>query len=80
MRFLRFKRWLAELRNARTTSTRLFRGSPSFMLAWMPRMPYGFMGHLTAWCEHHGIPYLGRARGDDQEARDRQKATPARTR
>ena len=19
----------------------------------------GFMGHLTAWCEHHNIPYQG---------------------
>ena len=31
------------------------------VLSTMPAMFVvgGFMGHLTAWCEHHNIPYQG---------------------
>lgn len=60
MRFLRFKRWLTEIkqcsdgldevvfeevrRHASTDATHVY---------------VGFLATLTAWCEHHGIPYQG---------------------
>ena len=40
-----------------TTSTRCSSRKFDGTLALMPRTPGGFMGHLTAWCEHHNIPY-----------------------
>jgi len=60
MRFLRFKRWLAEIE--------LLSGRPTVIYFEEVRRHAGvdaahvyggFMGQLTAWCEHHGIPYQG---------------------
>jgi Holliday junction resolvasome RuvABC endonuclease subunit len=60
MRFLRFKRWLTEMKQC----------TPSIGLVVFEEVrrhagvdaahAYGvFMGQLTAWCEHHQIPYQG---------------------
>ncbi len=60
MRFLRFKRWLAELL---TTSghinTVYFEEVRRHAGVDAAHAYGGFMGHLTAWCEHHNIPYQG---------------------
>ena len=60
MRYLRFERWLSEI---------------LFPLDWIDAVYFeevrrhlgvdaahaygGFLAHLTAWCEHHEIPYQG---------------------
>jgi Holliday junction resolvasome RuvABC endonuclease subunit len=60
MRFLRFKRWLTEMKQC----------TPSIGLVVFEEVRRhagvdaahaygGFMGQLTAWCEHHQIPYQG---------------------
>lgn len=60
MRFLRFKRWLAELL---TTSGHInavyFEEVRRHAGVDAAHVYGGFMGHLTAWCEHHNIPYQG---------------------
>lgn len=60
MRFLRFKRWLTDVKQC----------SPNISLIVFEEVRRhagvdaahaygGFMGQLTAWCEHHQIPYEG---------------------
>ena len=60
MRFLRFKRWLTDIKQC----------SPDISLVVFEEVRRhagvdaahaygGFMGQLTAWCEHHQIPYEG---------------------
>lgn len=60
MRFLRFKRWLTDIKQC----------SPDISLIVFEEVRRhagvdaahaygGFMGQLTAWCEHHQIPYEG---------------------
>jgi len=49
MRFLRFKRWLTDINE----EVRRHVGVDA------AHAYGGFMGQLTAWCEHHQIPYQG---------------------
>ena len=58
MRFLRFKRWLAELLTTSGHINAVFFEEVRRHAGVDAAHTYGgFMGHLTAWCEHHNIPY-----------------------
>ena len=61
MRFLRFKRWLNELCSVcRATSTPSYFEEVRRHAGVDAAHAYGgFLGHLTAWCEQHHIPYQG---------------------
>ena len=60
MRFLRFKRWLNEVRSACHTINAVYFEEVRRHAGVDAAHAYGgFMGHLTAWCEHHQIPYQG---------------------
>ena len=60
MRFLRFKRWLTEIKSTLGTidaiyfeEVRRHKGVDSAHIYG------GFLAHLTAWCEYHEIAYQG---------------------
>jgi Holliday junction resolvasome RuvABC endonuclease subunit len=58
MRYLRFRKWLTELKSEPLAAVyfeevRRHAGTDAAHLYG------GFMATLTAWCEHHGIPYQG---------------------
>ena len=60
MRFLRFKRWLAELLTTCGHINAVYFEEVRRHAGVDAAHAYGgFMGHLTAWCEHHNIPYQG---------------------
>ncbi|PLT17167.1 crossover junction endodeoxyribonuclease RuvC [Ralstonia mannitolilytica] len=60
MRFLRFKRWLNDLYAASQHINAVFFEEVRRHAGVDAAHAYGgFMGHLTAWCEHHNIPYQG---------------------
>jgi Holliday junction resolvasome RuvABC endonuclease subunit len=60
MRFLRFKRWLAELLTASGSINAVYFEEVRRHAGVDAAHAYGgFMGHLTAWCELHNIPYQG---------------------
>lgn len=60
MRFLRFKRWLAELLTTSDHINAVYFEEVRRHAGVDAAHAYGgFMGHLTAWCEHQGIPYQG---------------------
>ena len=60
MRFLRFKRWLNEVRSACHRIDAVYFEEVRRHAGVDAAHAYGgFMGHLTAWCEHHNIPYQG---------------------
>lgn len=70
MRYLRFKRWLTEIRQSlygidevyfeEVRAHRSPGSNGKFTFNVDAAHAYGgFMAHLTAWCEHHGIPYQG---------------------
>ena len=60
MRFLRFKRWLAELLTASDHINAVYFEEVRRHAGVDAAHAYGgFMGHLTAWCESHNIPYQG---------------------
>jgi hypothetical protein len=60
MRFLRFKRWLNESSSGQRRHQRLYFEEVRRHAGVDAAHAYGgFMGHLTAWCEHHQIPYQG---------------------
>jgi Holliday junction resolvasome RuvABC endonuclease subunit len=60
MRFLRFKRWLAELLTTCGHINAVYFEEVRRHAGVDAAHAYGgFMGHLTAWCEHHKIPYQG---------------------
>ena len=60
MRFLRFKRWLNEVRSACHTINAVYFEEVRRHAGVDAAHAYGgFMGHLTAWCEQHDIPYQG---------------------
>ena len=60
MRFLKFKRWLADTKACTDGIDAVYfeevrrHGGVDAAHAYG-----GFMAHLTAWCEHHQIPYQG---------------------
>jgi Holliday junction resolvasome RuvABC endonuclease subunit len=60
MRFLRFKRWLTELKAAADGIDALHFEEVRRHVGVDAAHAYGgFMATLTAWCEHHQIPYQG---------------------
>jgi Holliday junction resolvasome RuvABC endonuclease subunit len=60
MRYLRFKRWLAEVEQAaRGLDAVYFEEVRRHMGVDAAHTYGGFLAHLTAWCERHGIPYQG---------------------
>ena len=60
MRYLRFKRWLTELNlNAEGLESVFFEEVRRHAGVDAAHTYGGFMAHLTAWCEHHQIPYQG---------------------
>ena len=60
MRFLRFKRWLNELRSHSVEIDAVFFEEVRRHAGVDAAHAYGgFMSHLTAWCEQNSIPYQG---------------------
>ena len=60
MRFLRFKRWLAELKDMAGGIHSLHFEEVRRHASTDAAHAYGgFLATLTAWCEHHQIPYQG---------------------
>ena len=60
MRFLRFKRWLTELKAVTNGIDALHFEEVRRHASTDAANAYGgFLATLTAWCEHHQIPYQG---------------------
>ena len=61
MRFLKFKRWLADMKYCGTygLDAVYFEEVRRHAGVDAAHAYGGFMAHLTAWCEHHEIPYQG---------------------
>ena len=60
MRFLRFKRWLNEVRSACHSIHAVYFEEVRRHAGVDAAHAYGgFLATLTAWCEHHQIPYQG---------------------
>ena len=60
MRFLRFKRWLTEIKQSADELDAVYFEEVRRHAGVDAAHAYGgFMAHLTAWCEHHDIPYQG---------------------
>ena len=60
MRFLRFKRWLTELKTVADGIDALHFEEVRRHVSTDAAHAYGgFLATLTAWCEHHQIPYQG---------------------
>ena len=60
MRFLKFKRWLADTKACTDGLDAVYFEEVRRHAGVDAAHAYGgFMAHLTAWCEHHEIPYQG---------------------
>lgn len=60
MRYLRFRRWLTELKAAADGITEVHFEEVRRHAGVDAAHAYGgFLATLTAWCEHHQIPYSG---------------------
>lgn len=60
MRYLRFKRWLTEIEQSAAGLDAVYFEEVRRHAGVDAAHAYGgFMAHLTAWCEHRGIPYQG---------------------
>ena len=60
MRFLRFKRWLTDIKRCNDGIEQVVFEEVRRHVGVDAAHAYGgFMGQLTAWCEHHQIPYQG---------------------
>ena len=60
MKFLRFRRWLTELKaDAGGLDAVLYEQVRSHAGVDASHAYGGWLAILTAWCEHHGIPYQG---------------------
>ena len=60
MRFLRFKRWLTEIKQSVDGIDAVYFEEVRRHAGVDAAHAYGgFLAHLTAWCEHHEIPYQG---------------------
>ena len=58
MRFLRFKQWLTEIKQMTGGLDAVFVEEVRRHLGVDAAHAYGgFLAHVTAWCEHHQIPY-----------------------
>lgn len=58
MRFLRFKQWLTDVKAAGVDVV-YFEEVRRHQGVDAAHCYGGFMAVLTAWCEHHGVPYAG---------------------
>lgn len=60
MRYLRFKHWLTETKNVMGHIDAVYFEEVRRHIGVDAAHAYGgFLAHLTAWCEHHAIPYEG---------------------
>jgi len=60
MRFLKFKRWLSDIKRCTDGFDLVVFEEVRRHLGVDAAHAYGgYMAHLTAWCEHHEIPYTG---------------------
>ena len=60
MRFLRFKGWLTEVKNAAGGIDAVYLEEVRRHAGTSAAQIYGgFLAHVSAWCEHHSIPYQG---------------------
>ncbi|MEF8736780.1 MAG: hypothetical protein V5B35_09365 [Candidatus Accumulibacter necessarius] len=60
MRYLRFKRWLTEVKQCADSIDAVYFEEVRRHAGVDAAHAYGgFLAHLTAWCEHHQIPYQG---------------------
>jgi len=60
MRYLRFKRWLTEVKQCADGIDTVFMEEVRRHAGVDAAHAYGgFLATLTAWCEHHNIPYQG---------------------
>lgn len=60
MRYLRFKRWLTELKATTEGIDEIYFEEVRRHLSTDAAHAYGgFLATLTSWCEHHGIAYQG---------------------
>jgi len=60
MPYLRFKRWLTDLKATLGDIDAIYFEEVRAHKGVDAAHKYGgFVAHLTAWCEHHGIPYSG---------------------
>ena len=60
MRYLRFKHWLTEIKNTTGGIDAVYLEEVRRHAGTNAAHIYGgFLAHVTAWCEHHGIPYQG---------------------
>ena len=60
MRYLRFRRWLTELKATQDALGAVYFEEVRRHLGVDAAHAYGgFLATLTAWCEHHQIPYAG---------------------
>jgi len=60
MRYLRFKRWLTELKATAEPLGAIYFEEVRRHIGVDAAHAYGgFLATLTAWCEHHSIPYSG---------------------
>ena len=60
MRYLRFKRWLTEIKQSCEQIDAVYFEEVRRHIGVDSAHAYGgFMATLTAWCEHHQIPYQG---------------------
>ncbi len=60
MRYLRFGRWISEIQKSVSELQFLYFEEVRRHVSTDAAHAYGgFLATLTAWCEHHGIPYLG---------------------
>jgi Holliday junction resolvasome RuvABC endonuclease subunit len=60
MRYLRFGRWISEIQTSVSELQFLYFEEVRRHVSTDAAHAYGgFLATLTAWCEHHGIPYQG---------------------
>ena len=60
LRYLRFKRWLTDIKQcADGIDLVVYEEVRNHKGVDAAHIYGGFMAHLTAWCEHHQIPYQG---------------------
>ena len=60
MRYLRFKRWLSEIKQSVDLIDAVYFEEVRRHIGVDAAHAYGgFLATLTAWCEHHQIPYQG---------------------
>jgi len=60
MRYLRFRRWLTDVKQSADGIDAVYFEEVRRHAGVDAAHAYGgFLATLTAWCEHHGIPYQG---------------------